>query len=317
MFKTPVALLIFNRPQLTEIVFEEIARVKPRKLLVVADGPRSLEEAAKCEQARAVVKKIDWDCELLTNFAEENLGCKRRVSSGLDWVFSEVEEAIILEDDCLPAPSFFNFCAELLARYRQDERVMHISGDNFQAGQSRTPYSYYFSRYCHVWGWASWRRAWQHYDAEISSWPEYKSQICALFADPYEQAYWHDVFDRVYAGAIDTWDYQWLYACWSQSGLAVLPDANLVSNIGFSSDATHTRDENSAVAQLPTIDVWELKHPPLVLRNSTADDYSFAHLFGGANLKKAELAASASATGQPKTRIMKLLERFTNARIHL
>ncbi|MEN2383889.1 MAG: hypothetical protein KA716_33360 [Gloeotrichia echinulata DEX184] len=150
---TPIGFFIFNRPDLTAQVFEAIRQTKPHKLLVVADGPRFPEEEEKCLKTREVIKSVDWDCEVLTNFSEINLGCKYRVYSGLDWVFSQVEEAIILEDDCLPTPSFFYFCQTLLQRYRDDERVMHISGNNFQFGQSRTPYSYYFSKYNHIWGW--------------------------------------------------------------------------------------------------------------------------------------------------------------------
>ncbi len=283
---TPVAFLIFNRPDLTEIVFQAIRQAKPKKLLVVADGPRFSEEVEKCEKARAFIEKIDWDCEVLTNFSEKNLGCKRRVSSGLNWVFSEVEEAIILEDDCLPIPSFFYFCQTLLEHYREDERVMHISGDNFQSGQRRTEYSYYFSKYAHIWGWASWRRAWQHYDVEMKTWSEYKklNLIRSLCEDAYEQKYWIDIFDRVFSGAVDTWDYQWLYACWSQNGLSILPDSNLVSNIGFGIDATHVSGE-SPWARLPVSDIWEIKHPPFIVRNHEADNYTFDFHYGGKVMK--------------------------------
>jgi len=153
--QVPIVFIIYNRPDLTERVFDSIRKAKPNKLLVVSDGPRFTEDVEKCKCVRAVIDKVDWDCEVLKNFPEVNLGCRKRVSSGLDWVFSEVEEAIILEDDCLPAPSFLSFCQTLLERYRDDERVMHISGNNFQFGISRTEYSYYFSKYTHLWGWAT------------------------------------------------------------------------------------------------------------------------------------------------------------------
>lgn len=282
--KTPVAFFIFNRPDVTAEVFASIARARPSRLLVVADGARTAAEAERCERARAVVKGVDWDCEVLTNFADRNLGCGRRVSSGLDWVFDTVEEAIILEDDCLPAPSFFQFCAELLERYRDDERVMHVGGDNFQRGQSRTAASYYFSRYSHIWGWATWRRAWRHYDVEMGSWPESRELIRNSFAEPVEADFWSDIFDRVRAGEIDTWDYQWLYTCWSQSGLAVVPDVNLVSNLGFGPDATHTHEE-SETSRMAVSDVWEVEHPRLVVRHREADDFTFDHIFGGLHLK--------------------------------
>ncbi|MBF2066615.1 MAG: glycosyltransferase family 2 protein [Calothrix sp. C42_A2020_038] len=286
-FLTPVAFLIFNRPDLTNIVFEAIREAKPQKLLVVADGPRFPEEAEKCEKARAVIQKIDWDCEVLTNFSETNMGCKRRVSSGLDWVFSEVEEAIILEDDCLPAPSFFNFCQTLLERYRYDERIVMIGGTNYQLNQSRTESSYYFSKYAHIWGWASWRRAWKHYDVDIKTWPEYKKQnaISSICEDSYEQKYWTSIFDDVFKGNVDTWDYQWVYTCWSQNGLSIIPNYNLISNVGFRPDATHVPCE-SPWANLPTSDIHEINHPLFVYRNKIADDYTFAHHYGGNSLKQ-------------------------------
>jgi hypothetical protein len=168
---TPVAFFIFNRPDTTEQVFSEIVRVKPHKLLVIADGPRSERqgEAEKCSQARSIIDRVNWDCEILTNFSEINLGCKVRVSSGIDWVFEHVEEAIILEDDCLPDPTFFRYCQVMLDHYRNDQRIGMISGDNFQNGIKRNMDSYYFSRYVHIWGWATWRNRWQnYYDVNIN-----------------------------------------------------------------------------------------------------------------------------------------------------
>jgi hypothetical protein len=170
---TPVAFIIFNRPDTTARVFEAIRRAEPPQLLIVADGPRvdRPSDVERCAAARAVIERVDWDCEVLTNYAEANMGLADRVSSGLDWVFSLCDRAIVLEDDCLPDPSFFRFCDELLDRYRDDERVMAISGDNFQLGRRRTRYSYYLSRYNHCWGWATWRRGWQHYDHRMQLWP--------------------------------------------------------------------------------------------------------------------------------------------------
>jgi hypothetical protein len=174
--KTPVAFLVFNCPDTTIRVFEEIRCARPPKLLVVADGPRADRpgEADKCQAVRAVIETVDWPCEVLKNYSDVNLGCKIRVSSGLDWVFEQVEEAIILEGDCLPHPTFFRFCEELLETYRDDERIGMISGDNFQFGRKRGDASYYFSRYNHIWGWASWRRAWQHYDRNMAIWPKFR-----------------------------------------------------------------------------------------------------------------------------------------------
>src|SRR5215831_3805810 len=157
--RTPVALIIFNRPDVTERVFAEIAHARPRKLLVIADGPRFNRpgEAEKCTATRAIIDRVNWECEVLKNYSDVNLGCGGRESSAMIWIFEQAEEAIILEDDTLPQPTFFRFCEELLEKYRDDERVMHISGDNWLFGQKRISDSYFFSHYCLSWGWASWR----------------------------------------------------------------------------------------------------------------------------------------------------------------
>lgn len=288
--ETAVVFIIFNRPKQTEIVFEAIRKAKPKKLLVVADGSRFDEEAEKCQKARAVIQKIDWNCETLTNFSDKNLGCGKRVSSGLDWVFSEVDEAIILEDDCLPTPSFFYFCQALLEYYRHDERIMSISGTNVQLSQSRTDYSYYFSKYNHIWGWASWKRAWKHYDFYMKTWPEFRKAnlINYVFDDPYEQRYWTKIFDSMFfERSIDTWDYMWMYSILSQNGLQIIPNVNLVSNIGFGVDATHTINKNH-LAGLPTTDIWKIKHPPFIVRHQEADNYIFDYIYGGNHMRKSD-----------------------------
>jgi hypothetical protein len=283
ILSTPVAFFVFNRPDLTEITFKAIAQAKPSTLLLVADGPRFSEEVEKCEQVKEIIKNVDWDCDVLTNFSEVNLGCKKRISSGLDWVFSTVEEAILIEDDCLPNQSFFTFCQILLERYRHDPRIMHISGSNFQNGQSRTSSSYYFSRYSHIWGWASWRRAWQYYDPDMKSWAEFKQQnlLSQLFEDPNELLYWQKVFERTASGDIDTWDFQWQYTCWTQNGLSILPNVNLTSNLGYDRpDATHTRRPNP-YAKLPTVELETIQHPSFMVRNKVADAYTYHGLLGG------------------------------------
>lgn len=281
---TPVALFIFNRPDLTQIAFDAIAQVRPRQLLVIADGPRSSEEAQRCQQARAICARADWPCELLTNFSETNLGCKERVASGLDWVFSQTDEAIIIEDDCLPDPSFFRFSEQLLERYRDDERVMHINGCNFLSGNVSIEDSYYFSRYTFGgYGWASWRRAWRHFDKDMKSWPEFKrSGRLALFESVAEQDYWRGILDRTHAGEIDTWDFQWFYAVWSQGGLSIVPCVNLVSNLGFRPDATHTNTsyERQSLANVPRKSIDGLRHPRLVVRHREADSYTAKVYFG-------------------------------------
>jgi hypothetical protein len=281
MFDTPVALLVFNRTDTTQRVFSEVAAIQPRQLFVVADGPRTKAEWETCTEVRRIATTVDWPCELQTNFAEANMGCKARVSSGLDWVFSNCERAIVLEDDCLPHSSFFAFCAELLDRYQDDKRITSIGGNNFQDGSGAIADSYYFSRYPHIWGWASWRRAWRHYDVSMREWPALRRNrwLNDILDEPMAIEYWRRIFDATFFGDIDTWDYQWTFTQWVQSGLAIVPSYNLVANIGFGIDSTHTHDANAvpqkAVEEMPT----PLRHPSKVSRDAAADRATFRHNF--------------------------------------
>ncbi len=281
---TPVAFIIFNRPDTTERVFAEIAKAKPPKLLVVADGARTnkIGEAEKVAATRAIIQRVDWDCEVLTNFSEVNLGCKIRVSSGIDWVFEQVEEAIILEDDCLPDATFFRFCQEMLERYRDDQRIGMISGDNFQFGQTRNNDSYYFSKYVHIWGWATWRDRWQkNYDVELKKWPVIRdgNYLVDILGNNKEAKSWNKIFESMYKGEIDTWDYQWVFANWVDGRLNVMPNVNLISNIGFGLDATHTIGD-SKLANITTCQMIFPIIPPVgVYRNLQADLYTFNSCF--------------------------------------
>ncbi|HYN53150.1 MAG TPA: glycosyltransferase family 2 protein [Methylotenera sp.] len=288
---TPVAFIIFNRPDTTELVFAEIAKAKPTKLLVVADGARTnkVGEAEKVAATRAIIQRVDWDCEVLTNFSDVNLGCKRRVSSGLDWVFQQVEEAIILEDDCLPDPTFFRFCQEMLERYRHDQRIGIISGDNFQFGHRRNDDSYYFSKYVHIWGWATWRDRWQNsYDVELKKWPAIRDGgwLEDMLGNKKEASTWMGTFERIYKDEIDTWDYQWVFANWLEGRINVMPNVNLISNIGFGVDATHTVS-GSHLADLPVNKMlFPITHPVGVFRNLQADMFSFQQFFNVPVYKK-------------------------------
>lgn len=281
---TPVAFIIFNRPDTTARVFAEIAKAKPPKLLVVADGARANKqgEAEKVAATRAIIDKVDWPCEVLINYSDINLGCKNRVSSGIDWVFEQVPEAIILEDDCLPDPSFFRFCEEMLVKYRDDQRIGMISGDNFQFGCKRGEASYYFSRFTHIWGWASWRRAWQFSDKNIAIWIEFRDNYWQLssVSSKAEFDYWTKTFQTVYDSKIDTcWDYQWTLVNWSQSMMTILPNTNLISNIGFGADATHTHGA-SIYANLKTTAIdFPLIHPKAVISHHKADAFTAKGMF--------------------------------------
>jgi hypothetical protein len=282
---TPVALVIFNRPDTTARVVAEIARARPPRLLVIADGPRSSRpgEAEKCAQARAVIERVDWQCEVLFDYAESNLGCKGRLTSGIRWVFEQVPEAIFLEDDCVPHPTFFAFCEQLLHRYRDDQRVSQIGGANFQFGRNRTAASYYFSRYHHVWGWASWRRAWHSYDADLSLWPEIRDsgQLAAVIPDAAERAYWTKILGAVHSGKIDTWDYQWNLSSWAQGRVSIIPAVNLISNIGFGSEATHTQSKSIYAGMTMEAMQFPLQHPRAVLPDIHADAYTAGTMFSG------------------------------------
>ena len=283
--RSPVVFFIFNRPEQTRRVFAEIAKARPPKLLVAADGPRPgvSGDAARCAAARAVVDQVTWDCDVATNYADTNLGCGQRVASALTWAFDRVEEAIILEDDTLPIQDFFVFCDAMLEYYRDDERVMHVSGNNFHPALGAMGYSYYFSCYDHIWGWATWRRAFRHYDFPMSRWQTLRtsSWLSSVLGDPVAAEWWTNYFDRGAAGdrtTYDSWDCQWLFAILVQHGLAITPHANLVSNIGFGVDATHTRNANSSLALIPGQLTWPLRHPPHMVRHTDAERAAFALL---------------------------------------
>jgi hypothetical protein len=293
--KSPVALLIFNRPETTRRVFAEIAKAQPQTLLIVADGPRANrpDEKKRCDEAREIAQAVNWDCSVLTNFSDENLGCAKRVSSGIDWVFSQVEEAIFLEDDCIPHPTFFRFCDEMLEAYRDDERIMTITGDNFQSGLKRWNYSYYFSRYVHIWGWASWRRAWKDYDLRMPHWPRFKREgrLSDMLEDPNELQFWTEVFDKCHRGEIDTWDYQWVFACWLRSALSIVPNVNLISNIGFGAQATHTTGVGKLANLATEAMKFPLEHPAIQIRDSRADRATAALFFRKSLLSRARRMA--------------------------
>lgn len=315
--QAPVALFVFNRPQPTAKVYERIRAAQPKRLLVIADGPRASrpDDAALCEATRQIVSAPDWPCELLTSFSDVNLGCRNRMSSGLDWVFLHCSEAIILEDDCVPDPSFFGFCSSMLSRYRDDQRIVHVSGDNYQGGRHRGDASYFFSRYSLTWGWATWRRAWRHYDVNISYWPALqKERWLESFLDiPEEVRYWETIFDRLYRGEIDTWDYQWLLACWREGGLSIHPNENLVTNIGAGPDATHLKDGHSTIG-VPTKTMEALVHPAQVIRNQEADRFMFEMHIGRQQMQlSGSWLANLKRRMALRTRMKRLAQRIASS----
>ncbi len=281
----PVLFLIFNRPDLAARVFERIRQARPPQLFIAADGPRADRpgEAELCSEGRRIVEQVDWPCEVKTLFRDQNLGCRKAVSEAITWFFQNVEEGIILEDDCVPDLSFFDYCEELLERYRRDIRVMVISGDNHQMAISRTKDSYYFSKYPHCWGWASWRRAWFLYDDEMSTWTEYRvsKAFRLLFNSARERIFWTSLFEQVQSRSMDTWDIAWVYTCWMQHGVSILPSINLVHNVGFGDRATHTFGESPECVVRAGSMAFPLKHPRNVKVNRAADRYTDSLLFSG------------------------------------
>ncbi len=289
--ETPITFIIFKRPHTTAKVFERIRQIRPKKLFVIADGPRSDREgeAEKCAATRAIIDQVDWDCEVVKNYSEVNLGCARRVSSGLDWVFNNVEETIILEDDCIPHITFFQFCEELLEKYRYDSRISSIAAQNAQLGHKHTDYSYYFSSYSHCWGWASWRRAWNNYDLHIKLWQEVKKSnvLDSILNDSQAVSYWESIFDSIYENPTGiTWDYQWTFACWMQGGLNIIPNVNLVQNVGLGTDATNFNfNQEVSFINLPTEAIeFPLRHPPFIIRNLPADKFIQKTVYGATRL---------------------------------
>ncbi|MCK5460339.1 glycosyltransferase family 2 protein [Candidatus Parcubacteria bacterium] len=285
----PIAFIIFNRPDLTQKVFNEIRKAKPKQLFVIADGTKNDEEWKLCNQARDIINQVDWDCEVSKNYSDKNLGCKMRVSSGIDWFFDNVEEGIILEDDCIPNQTFFKYCQELLKKYDDDARIMHITGTNLQFGKKRGNASYYFSIYNHCWGWATWKRAWKHFDVEMKTFPEFKKQngIKNIFNKKNEQKYWIDIFQKVYDEKINSWAYIWTYTCWLQKGITCLPNVNLISNIGFGQNSTHTNNKNHKAANITTKNLTlPLIHPEIISPNKKADKFTFDNIIYGQTIRQ-------------------------------
>ncbi len=274
MFDTPILYLFFNRPDLTEITFSSICKIKPKNLFIAADGPRigNHNDEINCKIVREyVLSKIDWECEVKTLFRDENLGCGKAVSSAISWFFEHVDEGIILEDDCLPNLSFFQFSEEMLLRYRNENRVMIVSGTNPISSYFLINDSYTFTASAGIWGWATWKRAWNFYDFNIQEWKSLKiqSQFKEYFHYAEDAENLSNGLDAVSSGAIDTWDYQWAFYRVINDGIGIVPKYNLISNVGFGINSTHTDDPNHYLANLYTVSLgFPLIHPEIILSNS-------------------------------------------------
>jgi hypothetical protein len=272
---TPILFLIFNREDTTRQVFEAIKKQKPKYLYVAADGARKDKpnEAEKCQKVRDIVlKNIEWDCELKTLFRDENLGCKIAVSSALTWFFDNVQQGIILEDDCLPDLSFFPYCEELLERYKDDSRIGCINGTVHHSSKVNMTTSYDFCRSAHIWGWASWRRVWKNYDVNFDFWNKYPKKRNDLFLNLKEKIYFSSWIPDILNGKINTWDMQFDFLLRTQDQLSLSPSVNMVTNLGIGhTNSTNTTDKNKkAVSNLRAMS-FPLRHPDYVMSNQSID----------------------------------------------
>jgi len=299
--QSPILFLVFNRPYTTLKVFEQIRKAKPTQLFVAADGPRPTKPGEKmiCEETRSIATKVDWDCEVLTLFSEENKGCGKAVSDAITWFFEHVEEGIILEDDCLPSNSFFSFCEILLAQYRFDDRIHSIGGTNLLKQWNPNKASYIFTNYVGVWGWATWRRVWNEYDFLIKKWAitEIRNAYLNTIDNADEKYLLYTELDKIFHGERHTWDYQWVFSSSISGRFGIVPTLNLISNIGFGKDATHTKNVTSLISGLDTFEIQF----PLVSPQSMLKDKDFEDTFS----KKFFPAAT-------KTNIYRTLINFVN-----
>lgn len=286
LFKTPVSFHIFNRPHSTRSVFKQIKSIMPSKLFITADGPRDdvITDQENCSEARSIVNEIDWECEIFTNFSKTNRGSYVSTSKGISWVFEHVERAIILEDDCIPHHSFFKFCEELLDYYENDKRIALISGTNFLFNKYKPKQSYYFSRYTHLWGWATWKRTWEEIDFSMSNWPEFRDMkgLELSFKKQHELHYWQQIMQQMYEGVKGPhWDYLLLLSLFMNNSLTIRPSVNLINNSGYGVDSTHFA-KKSAFHDVKTINInFPLNHPLFICKDIKADEITELLEFSG------------------------------------
>lgn len=263
-FNVPILFLIFNRPEETSKVFEEIRKIKPAKLYIAADGPRLGKESdiVNCKKTRTIVNNIDWECQTFTLFRDTNLGCGKAVSSSISWFFNQEEEGIVIEDDCLPHQDFFYYCRDLLSKYRNSDKVMFIGGTNYQQIENQHNNSYYYSTFSHVWGWASWARVWKQYDLDLKRYPKnnFKEILTETFKYNDLIKYWMQCYAVINRRLIDTWDYQLSISILYNKGLCIIPSKNLVSNIGFTTNSTHTNIANSNLSLMSTSSILPIEY---------------------------------------------------------
>lgn len=273
-FDVPILFMVFNRPDTTKLVFEEIKKIRPKMLFIAIDGPRNDIEKEKVDEVKKIVSGVDWPCKVKKLFREKNLGCFNACVGAVTWFFDNIEEGIILEDDCLPDPTFFPFCKELLEKYRYDDRIMHISGDNFRSKQSKKEFSYYFSKYPYMWGWATWKRAWKKYNYNPDLYLKFTKEnlLSEILKDRSEKLYMKHILDSYYLKKSQGWDNPWVFTILINNGLSIVPCENLVRNIGFFNASTHSRTSDSFLS-IPSKNIsFPLKNPPFMIRDRISDE---------------------------------------------
>ena len=290
-FDTPVLLIAWKRPTKVLKVIDSLKQVKPNYIYVACDGPNRgiKDEVQKVTETRKIIEmEINWNYKKFKKFYREtNHGAMYGVSDAITWFFQNEAEGIILEDDCLANKDFYHFSAEMLKKYRTEERIWSITGNNFQKGNFVGNDSYYFSCFTHIWGWATWKRCWEKYEVDIKSWPDFKkrNKLNHFFCKKHEKKYWSKIFDQMYKNKKpDTWDYQWFFSSLNNKGLNIIPNTNLVENIGFGSDSTNTKSKKSPLTykkESSKINIFPLKHPKKIIRSVKADDFTSRKYYSG------------------------------------
>jgi len=283
LFNTSILFLVFNRLDSTKMVFAKIRSIKPPRLYIASDGPRDFNEKGKVLEIRKyLIDNIDWKCEVKTLFSDKNKGCKNAVSSSISWFFNNEESGIILEDDCLPNTSFFIYCQELLDRYKNDDKVFMISGDGITSSKVGIANDYCFTKYPMIWGWASWSRVWKKYDVNMTTWKdENLNFLDKVITKNDTKLFWIDIFNKIYNKEIDTWDYQMVYLLLKNNAYCIIPKFNLISNIGFGENATHTSDKWSEKSNYITQEFnFPLNHQLVQQDQIMVDKYFEKYEFG-------------------------------------
>ena len=283
---TALLLLLFNRPETTHKLFQKLKIFKPKKIYINIDGPRekNLNDKKLCTEVEKITNDISWDCKVFKKINEKNKGCRSSVSEAINWFFQYENSGIILEDDCIPSSKFFEFCERMLKKFENNNQIKVVSGSNFHDNKKFGEGDYYFSKYAHCWGWATWKRAWLEYDDKMENWKEFKKSKNweELHINFYERKYWTKIFDKVIKRKIDSWAYVWLYSVWYKNGITITPNFNMINNIGFGPDATHTfKSKNISIRQeiLENSDI--IKDPREIYVNRNADEIIFETHFNG------------------------------------